>query len=159
MFYFKWRHKVYKKDNTVKKLYKIRVGVVLSCFVFFQIRSECPARAITVTLNTVLYTLNIYTQYSKYCIAVIIPSLHQFFRKFEKIFGSWRQSWIFFRRFSTLSPWYLQNRFFRFTLCSSYWMQVLIPRLYQFLRKFGEIFWSWRPSLIFFRQIRTLSPW
>ena len=47
---------------------------------------------------------------------------------------------------------------FRFTLCSTYWMQVLIRRLHQSFRKFGKISGSWRPSLNFFRQIRTLLP-
>ena len=42
--------------------------------------------------------------------------------------------------------------FFQFIWCSTYWIQVLIPKLYQFFRKFGKIFGSWRPSLI-------LSPW
>ena len=39
----------------------------------------------------------------------------------------------------------------RFSLCSTHWMQVLIPRLHQFFGKFGTIFGSWRPSLIVFR--------
>ena len=45
-----------------------------------------------------------YTQYSKYCIVVLIPSLHQFFRNFGRISGSWRPSLIFFRQIRTLSP-------------------------------------------------------
>ena len=47
---------------------------------------------------------------------------------------------------------------FQFIWCSTYWIQVLIPRLHQFFRKFGKIFGSLRPSLTFFRQIRSLSP-
>ena len=49
--------------------------------------------------------------------------------------------------------------FFQFIWCSTYWIQVLIPRLHWFFRKFRKIFGSLRPSLTFFRQIRTLSPW
>ena len=37
-----------------------------------------------------------YTQYSKYCIVVLIPSLHHFFRTFGRISGSWRPFLIFF---------------------------------------------------------------
>ena len=48
---------------------------------------------------------------------------------------------------------------FRLIWCSTYWIQVLIPKLHQFFRKFEKIFGSSRPSLIFFYQIRTLSPW
>ena len=47
---------------------------------------------------------------------------------------------------------------FQFILCSTYWIQVIIPKLPQLFRKVGKIFRSWRPALIFFRQIRTLSP-
>ena len=47
---------------------------------------------------------------------------------------------------------------FQFIWCSTYWIQVLIYRLHQFFRKFRKIFGSLRPSLTFFRQIRTLSP-
>ena len=35
-----------------------------------------------------------YTQYSTYCMLVLIPGLHQFCRKFWKISGSWRPSFI-----------------------------------------------------------------
>ena len=48
---------------------------------------------------------------------------------------------------------------FQFIWCSTYWIQVLIPRLHQFFKKIGKIFGSLRPSLTFFRQFRTLSPW
>ena len=43
---------------------------------------------------------------------ILVPRLHQFFRKIGKIFGSWLPSLIFFRQIRTLWPWYLQNRFF-----------------------------------------------
>ena len=48
---------------------------------------------------------------------------------------------------------------FQFIWCSTYLIQVSLPRLHQFFRKFGKIFRSLQPSLTFFRQIRTLSPW
>ena len=40
---------------------------------------------------------------------------------------------------------------------STYCIVVLIPRLHHLIRKSGKKCGSWRPSLIFFRQIRTLS--
>ena len=46
---------------------------------------------------------------------------------------------------------------FQLIWCSTYWIQVLIPRLHQFFRKFVKIFGSRGPSLIFFHQIWTLS--
>ena len=65
---------------------------------------------------------------------VLIPRLHQFFRKFGEI-----------------------KPLIRYTQYSTYCIVVLIPRLLKFFRKFGKISGS-GPSLIFFRQIRTLSP-
>ena len=48
-----------------------------------------------------------YTQYLKYCIVVLFPSLHQFFRKFGRMTGSWRPSLIFF--FVKLGPCHPDN--------------------------------------------------
>ena len=97
---------------------------------------------------------------STYWIQVLIPRLHQFFRKFGRIFKSLRPSLTFFRQIRTLIVTLISTKpLFRFFLCSTYWIQILIPRLHQFSRKFVKIFGSRRPSLIFFRQIRTLSPW
>ena len=89
-----------------------------------------------------------FTRCSTYWIQVLLPRLHQFFRTLGKYPGQIR----------TLSPWYVQNRFFRFTWCATYRIHVLIPRLHQFFRKLGKNIGGKRPSLIFFRQIRTCHP-
>ena len=95
---------------------------------------------------------------STYWIQVLIPKLHQLLKKFGKIWGSCRPSLIVFRQIRTLSPWYLQNRFFD-SLCVQLWLQVLIPRLHQFFWKFVKIFMSWRLSLIcFFVKLGPCHP-
>ena len=51
-----------------------------------------------------------------------------------------------------------KNPLFQLIWCSTYWIQLLIPRLHQFFRKFGKIFGSWRPSLIFFVKLEPCHP-
>ena len=47
---------------------------------------------------------------------------------------------------------------FQFIWCSTYWIQVIIHKLHQFFRKFGKLFGSWRPSLIFFVKLEPCHP-
>ena len=86
-----------------------------------------------------------FTQYLKYCIVVLIPRPHPFFRKFGKISGSWWPSLIIFHQIRT-----------RFTQYLKYCIVVLLPGPHPFFRKFEKISGSWRPSLFLFHQIRTL---
>ena len=88
-----------------------------------------------------------YTQYSIHCMLVLIPRLHQFFRKFGKISGSWPPSSIFFVKLEPCHP-DIYKTAFSIHFVFNYLMQVLIPRLHQFFRKFEKIFGSSRPSLI-----------
>ena len=81
-----------------------------------------------------------YTKCSTYCIAVLIPRLHQFFRKFGKISGSWRLSLFLFRQIRTLSPPITSKLLIRYIQYSTYCMiVVLIPRLHQFCRQKDKI--------------------
>ena len=47
---------------------------------------------------------------------------------------------------------------FQFIWCSTDLIQVLFPKLHPFFKKFGKIFVSWRPSLIFFVKLGPCHP-
>ena len=131
------------------------------------VRFRPPARAAAPRMDTASHPCHVtlistkplfqFIWCSTYWIQVLIPRLHQLFRKLGKIFGSLQPSLTFFVKLGPVHPDIYQTAF-SILLCSTHWMQILIPRLHQFFRKFVKIFGSWRPSLIFFRQIWTLSP-
>ena len=89
---------------------------------------------------------------STYWIQVLIPRLHQFFSKFGKIFGSWWPSFNLFSSSKDLVTLITLKPLIRYTRYSKYCIEVIIPSLRQFFRKFGRISGSWRPSLTFFCQ-------
>ena len=99
-----------------------------------------------------------FTLCSTYWMQVLIPKLHQILRKFGRIFGSWRPSFIFFVKLGPCHPDNFKATYPIYSIFNILHSSSISWNASIFI-KFGKISGSWRLSLIFFCQIRTLSPW
>ena len=79
-----------------------------------------------------------------------VHRLHPFFQKVRENIRGTAAICILFSSNNDLVTLISTKPLFRFTLFSTYWMQVLIPRLHEFFKNFRRISGSWRPFLIFF---------